>query len=171
MKGEKIVWWGQPAAGFLLTGRDWLLIPFSLMWGGFAIFWETNVVRSNAPFFMQLWGVPFVLIGLYLVAGRFLVDAWLRQRILYAVTDKRILILRSAPFSKFTALSLDQLPDVSLTERADGRGTIRFGTQAPSWSGRQGISAWTPSLDATPQFFAIEDARRVFDHIQRRSPD
>src|SRR5262245_484893 len=117
MKGEKIVWWGQPAAGFLLTGRDWLLIPFSLMWGGFAIFWETTVVRSNAPFFMQLWGVPFVLIGLYLVAGRFLVDAWLRQRILYAVTDKRILILRSAPFSKFTALSLDQLPDVSLTER------------------------------------------------------
>ncbi len=166
LKGEKIVWYGPPAQGWLLTGRDWLLIPFSLLWGGFAVFWESTVLATNAPFFMKMWGVPFVLIGLYLVAGRFLLDAWIRRRMCYAVTDKRVLILRSGPFAKFSALSLDRLPDANLSEGADGRGTIRFGTSTPDWAGR-GWSSWTPALDPTPQLIGIEDARKVFDHIQR----
>ena len=167
LRGEKIVWSGRPAQGLLLTSRDWLLIPVSLFWGGFAVFWEKSVLDTNAPNLMKLWGVPFVLIGVYLVAGRFLLDAWIRRGMYYAVTDKRVLILRSAPFGKFSAMSLDQLPDANLTERADGRGTIRFGTAAPYWAG-SGFSGWTPALDSTPLIFlAIEDARRVFDHIQR----
>jgi hypothetical protein len=88
LKDEKIVWWGEPAQGLLLTDRDWLLIPFSLLWGGFAIFWESTVLRTDGPAFMKLWGVPFVPIGLYLVVGRFLLDAWIRRGMRYAVTNK-----------------------------------------------------------------------------------
>src|SRR4051812_32862015 len=125
LQGEKIVWWGQPAQGLMFGSRDWLMIPFSLLWGGFAIFWESSVLATGAPIFMQLWGVPFVLIGLYLIAGRFLLDSWIRRRMLYAVTNQRILILRNAPLAKFTALDRDRIPDVNLNESADGRGTIR----------------------------------------------
>lgn len=166
LKGEKIVWSGQPSQGLLLTGQDWLLIPFSLLWGGFAIFWESSALATTSPVFVKLWGVPFLLIGLYLVAGRFLFDAWVRRRMRYAVTNKRILIFRSWPFSKMTALSLDHLPDLSLIESSDGRGTIRFGQQVPLWGRGGGFSGWTPALDPTPQFIAIENARRVFDQIQ-----
>jgi hypothetical protein len=166
LNGEKIIWWGQPARGLLFTGRDWLLIPFSLLWGGFAIFWETRAIGANAPLFMKLWGIPFVLIGLYLIAGRFLLDAWIRRGICYAVTDRRVLILRTGPFRKFSAMSLAQLPVVSLSEGSNDRGTIRFGPVAPYWAGG-GFTTWTPSLDATPQLLAIEDARRVFEHIQQ----
>jgi hypothetical protein len=167
LAGERLVWSGRPAQGLLLTSRDALLIPISLLWGGFAVFWESTVLaQSNAPDFFVLWGIPFVLIGLYLIAGRFLLDAWIRGGMLYAVTNKRILISRSGPFGKFTALSLDRLPDASISESAGGRGTIRFGEPAPMWGGRNGISSWTPSLDPTPQFIAIENARNVFDQIQ-----
>lgn len=166
LKGEKIIWWGQPAQGFLFTSRDWFMVPFSLLFAGFAFFWESTVLTvRNSPTIMKLWGVPFLLAGLYFVIGRFLVDAWARRGITYAVTDKRILIHRSAPFAKFTALTFDQLPCVNLTERSNGRGTIRFGQDQPAWSNR-GFSGWSPALDPTPQFLAIEDARRVFDHIQ-----
>jgi hypothetical protein len=166
LKGEEISWCAQPAQGLLLTSRDWLLIPFSLLWAGFAIFWEASVLGTSAPIFFKLFGALFVLIGLYIVAGRLLLDAWIRRGIYYAVTDKRVLILRSAPFSKFSALSLDQLPGVDLSERADGRGTIRFGQAVPYWT-ESGFYGWTPSLDPVPQFIAIADARKLFDHIQR----
>ena len=54
---------------------------------------------------------------------------------------------------------------VSLEERADGRGTIRFQPQIPMW-GNRGWSSWTPSTDPT-QFLLIPDARSVFDRIQK----
>ena len=165
LRGEKVAWRGQPAQGLLFTSRDWLMIPFSRFWGGFAIFWETAVLATNGPVFMKLFGIPFVLIGLYLVVGRFLLDAWIRRGLYYAVTDKRVLIFRSGPFRKFTAINLGQLPDVNLSESPGGRGTIRFGAATSTWSRNQ--FSWTPSLDSTPQFIAIEDARNVFDHIQR----
>ncbi|HMA72694.1 MAG TPA: PH domain-containing protein [Xanthobacteraceae bacterium] len=148
----------------MLTSRDWVAIPFSLVWCGFAIFWEANALATNGPIFMKLWGVPFVLIGLYVLVGRFLLDARIRRDVYYAVTDKRVLILRSGLFSKFSALSLDQLPDATLSESAGGRGSIRFGTAA---GGGSNFSGWTPSLDSTPQFLAIENARTVFDQIQQ----
>jgi len=166
LTGERIVWWGQPAQGLLLTSRDWLLIPFSLVWGGFVIFWEASVLANNAPMFARLWGVPFVLVGLYLVVGRFLLDAMIRRGMGYAVTDKRVLILRTGLFSKFSAIGLDQLSDTNLTEGANGRGTIRFGAAAPFGSSR-GFYGWTPSLDPIPQFIGIEDAANVFQYIQR----
>ncbi|MGH6822715.1 MAG: PH domain-containing protein [Methylocella sp.] len=168
ISGEKIIWSGRPAQGLLLTSRDWLLIPFSLIWGGFAVFWETLVLtQTQAPSFMKLWGVPFVLIGLYLVAGRLLLDAWIRRGTQYAITNKRVLISRSGPFGKFTAMNLNRLPEASLTESANGRGTILFGQQASFWGRGYGFGGWTPSLDPSPQFIAVENARNVFELIQR----
>src|ERR1700704_3187139 len=85
LRDERIVWSGRPAQGLLLTGRDVFLIPFSLLWGGFAIFWETMAVtqQKEAGFF-SLWGIPFVVVGLYLIVGRFLFDAWIRRGMSYA---------------------------------------------------------------------------------------
>lgn len=166
LDGEKILWLGRPGQGLLFTGRDCFLIPFSLLWCGFVIFWETMVVRSNAPGFFKLWGVPFILAGLYLTVGRFAVDAWLRGKTRYALTSRRILIARSGAFGKVTSVSLDRLPEVQLTERADSRGTIRFGPPAP-YCGWGGWNSWTPASDATRQLIAIDDAQNVFDQIQR----
>jgi hypothetical protein len=166
---EEIIWSGQPATGLLFTGQDIFLVPFSLLWGGFALFAAfAATTQPKEPGFQTLFLIPFVLIGLYLIAGRFIVDAWVRSGMRYALTNKRVLILRAAPFAKFTALYLDRLPEISLSESANGRGTIRFGPQTQWWSGRgNNFSGWSPSLDPTPQFIAIENARSVFDQIQR----
>jgi hypothetical protein len=58
------------------------------------------------------------------------------------------------------------LPDASLSESAGGRGTIRFGPAMQFFGGRNSMASWTPSLDPTPQFIAIENAPSVFDQIQ-----
>ena len=168
LNGENVLWSGRPGQGIVLTPQDGYLIPFSLLWCGFAVFWESSVVNMHAPLFFMLWGVPFVLVGLFMVIGRFLVDAWLRRRIHYAVTDQRLLIIRGEPFGKFTALGLKQLPQADLIERTDGSGTIRFGSPA-NWAsvGYRGWGLWLgPALSPTPQIFRVGDVRKVFNLVQ-----
>jgi hypothetical protein len=103
-------------------------MPFSLMWGGFAAFWEYEVIKSGAPFAMRLFGVPFVVVGLYLIVGRFFADAWRRSRTFYGVTDQRVLIVSGR---QVRSLSLQNLGEVALRttrwERDDRVRTVRFG--------------------------------------------
>ena len=172
LRGEKVIWRGRPKQGLMLTRRDALLIPFSLVWGGFTIFWESTVLRmQNVPLFMALFGAVFVLIGLFLIIGRFFVDAWIRTGVFYALTDRRILILRSRPSMSFQAVSLERLPEATLNETSNGRGTIRFGPALSIWNNRAmgGFGAWVASLDPIPQFLAIDDVKKVFASLQERA--
>jgi hypothetical protein len=171
LSGEKIVWSGRPRQGLMLTRRDGLLIPVSLFWGGFAILWEWSVIHApRAPAFLALFGIAFVLIGLFLMFGRFFLDAWVRADVFYALTESRILILRSRPWPRFQAISLDRLPEATLEEGPRGRGTIRFGPATTLANSRgAGMGFWMPVFDPTAQFVAIDDARRVFESIQERT--
>lgn len=164
---ERLIWWGRPGQGLVLTPRDGILIPFSLFWGGFSIFWEATALQSKAPFPFALFGLPFVAVGLFLIFGRFIVDAWLRGRIIYALSDRRVLIAREGPWPSFQSFNRDRFADVTLIEGTGGRGTIRF-SQATSVFGYGGrvSGGWIPALDPTPQFLQIADVRRVFAAVQ-----
>jgi hypothetical protein len=165
-EGEKLLWSGRPQQGLMLRSVDWLLIPFSLMWGGFAIFWEFSVLTMGAEPFFAVWGVPFVVIGLYLIIGRFFVDAWQRSKTLYAVTSERI-IIRSAAFGqRVKSLSLFSLPDISLIERGDGGGTIAFGPTSFMLSMQNPGAGWPSWGNVVPSFELDSNARQVFDCVR-----
>lgn len=164
MPGERILWRGTPVQGLLFTGRDAFLIPFSALWLAFAVFWLVNVIRSGTPLFFCLWGAMFVGIGLFFAVGRFAIDAWLRRRTFYAVTEQRVLILRSAPFANFTSIGLDRLPELNLVGDGNSNGHIRFGPSA-SLFGNRSLSVWMPALDPTPQFLGIASPLAIFQMI------
>jgi Bacterial PH domain len=164
--GEKLLWSGQPGGGLRLRPADAMLIPFSLMWGGFAIFWELSVFRAHAPFFFRLWGIPFVLVGLYLIAGRFFADARQRARTYYGVTNERVLIVSGLFQRQVKSLALRSLPEVTLNERGDRSGSITFGS-APPMAGWLGGSSWPGAgKQLPPSFEMIESVRQVYGHIQ-----
>lgn len=163
--GERLLWSGVPKQGLLLRGSDAFVIPFSLLWGGFAIFWEGSVLQSGAPFFFALWGIPFVLVGLYLIVGRFFVDASQRAGTAYGFTDKRV-VISSGVFSRTVkSLSLRTVSDMTVTERRDRSGTIALGP-TPPWGQWYAGAAW-PGLAAQrgPAFELIEDAKSVYTQL------
>lgn len=90
--GEYILWKGKPGKGGLFTIRDLITIPFSLMWLSFALYWEMSVIRTGSSIFAMVWGIPFIIVGLYLLVGRFLYAAHLRKNTFYVVTSKKFII-------------------------------------------------------------------------------
>jgi hypothetical protein len=162
--GEQLLWSGRPRRGVLLQPSDALLIPFSLFWGGFALFWEYEVVNTHQFWVLQIWGIPFVLIGLYLIAGRFFVDAYVRGRTYYGVTDKRVMV---ASGQTTRTIALSDLTGVALSTRPDGSGTIVFGPPGipPPASTLQGYVVRSGRVQY-PMFQMIPDAQSVFDTIQ-----
>ena len=151
---ERMLWAGRPQSGIVLRGADAYLIPFSLLWGGFAFFWEFSVLRSGAPFFFRLWGIPFVLMGCYLIFGRFLVDRRQREKTVYGVTNERAIIVSGLFTRTVKSLNLRTLTDVSLEERGNGSGTITFG-QANPYAWWLSGAGWWPGMAAAPPAFVL----------------
>ena len=168
-RGERQLWDGVPRQGVAFRQADLFMIPFSLLWGGFAVFWEVSVLRTSAPGFFALWGVPFVAAGIYVTVGRFFVDAWRRGRTSYFVTSTRVVIVGGALTPATKSLLLATLSDVSMTERSDGSGTITFGAMNPMFAMYAGMS-W-PGVPQVPSFEMIPDVRRVYGIIQTAQQD
>jgi len=175
LPGERIQWAGHPRSGLVLSGRDALLIPFSFLWGGFAVFWNVSVwsfsETNGAPdLFFRLWGLPFLVVGIYIMVGRFFHDAVNRKRMVYAVTDQRILMLGGWPRASFKSLDLARLPKLELSEYADGTGTIELESANSIFGGgRTGLGYWVPSLSSNAQLFRIDHPRQVYEIIRKHS--
>ena len=165
---ERLLWAGKPRQGVFLRASDAFLIPFSLMWGGFAIFWEATVVSQGAPFFFALWGIPFVLVGLYFIVGRFVVDAWCRARTVYGVTSERIVIISHVFHYSVKSLNLATLTDVTLYERSDRSGTISFGLIQPIyfWWWWTNMHWMGSHFNLVPTLESVENAKSVYVTIR-----
>lgn len=161
--GERLLWTGRPKKGILFRSSDTYMIPFSLLWGGFAVFWETTVVVTDAPFFFKLWGIPFVLVGLYMIVGRFFVDAKKRANTIYGITEDRI-IIKSGLFSKdIKSLNIRTLSDITFHQKNDSSGTITLGPTDSRYAMMQGME-W-PGVKQAPRLEFIEEVKKVYDKI------
>ncbi|HEY8696591.1 MAG TPA: hypothetical protein VIM02_03150 [Rhizomicrobium sp.] len=168
--GERVLWTGFPQRGLMFRPQDIFVVPFSIAWCGFAVFWEVSVASTKAPPFFLLWGGGFVAVGLYFVFGRFAVDAISRARTIYAVTNRRVLILSGLTTRKLQSLALGGLTELELQERSNRRGTITFGRPTVG-AGNWGRSWPGSSRNAAPAFEGIENAQQVYDMIRRAQQD
>lgn len=136
-ENEYVLWEGAPEKGFTFTSRDLVMIPFSLFWLAFALFWEFSVITSissASSIFMAIWGLPFVGVGVYLVFGRFLQSILSRGKTFYVITNKK-LIIRSG--SKIKIYQAEDIPPMDIHLHRNGNGTILFWQESYRRNGRR----------------------------------
>ena len=131
---ETLYWAGMPNPQIIFHSDDWTSIPFALAWTAFTIFWESMAVRGNsksngANWFFVLWGIPFIAVGIYMLVGRFVMDAWLKRRTYYALTNRRALIVQEGWKTKTSSAYLDSIPNIEF--EGDSTGTIWLGPKYP----------------------------------------
>lgn len=162
---ESLLWTGKPKQGIYLKGSDVFMIPFSLMWGGFAIFWEATVILTDAPFFFKLWGIPFVLIGLYILIGRFFYDAKRRKKTVYGITEHRIIIKSGIFNESIQSLNCKTLSNITLNEKSDKSGTIILGNDNGFSELFRGTGWPGTNQKMAPAIEMIANARSVYQKI------
>lgn len=127
-RDERIVWAGQPQQGIIFQMKDWFLIPFSLIWCTIITVWMILAMESSL--FFALFGIPFVLVGIFLLFGRFLIDRRTRSLTYYAVTNKRVLITVANTSGAIRTVELHPQMDIRMTrskKTENDLGTIDFG--------------------------------------------
>lgn len=179
LSDETVQWSGQPDPSVIFSKGDIFIIPFSLLWGGFAIFWElaaTGILfgpgrGDTPPLFFALFGLPFVIVGQYMIWGRFIYKSWKKKRTYYAVTNKRILIVTTTRGKDVQATFLRDIPTINKSVGTSGIGTLVFGNSAGMTAAyaNTGMNCWTGGTYGTlpPALYDIKDANNVYELVNR----
>jgi hypothetical protein len=170
--GESICWAGQPNTSVIFHKDDAFLIPVSLLWGGFMMFWEAVVAgpfRSHGPWvFGMLFGIPFVVYAQFLIWGRFLYAAWKKKRTFYAVTTRRVIVVQQVWRRQTASADIETLPTLTREKGSNGTGTLRFAKWEIEHPGAQQLG-WTRfdvmALGIVPTFVDIDNVDSVYQMV------
>jgi hypothetical protein len=129
--GERIAWTGQPIPG-RFAWRGLTDVLFGIPWTAFVVFCMATA-SSRGDDSLLLFGIPFVLIGLFLLSGPFRMRLE-AARTAYVITDKRVLILEGSWLRSTAIRSCEpqHLGDIRCVQKSDGSGDIILGCTAIS---------------------------------------
>lgn len=162
--GESVRWADQPVPTFFLITS---IAPFlfAIPWTAFAFFWICGASGFKIPDFSKggfsffpLFGIPFVLIGLYLLSAP-LRDYGRMRKMIYVVTNKRAIIIGREVRSFFPK----QLENCVRRDRRNDMGDVLFVDLplAVVLAERQSNSAAVPR-----GFINVRNPREVERHVR-----
>lgn len=138
--GERFLWSKQPLARRLKGGfAIWI---FAIPWTVFALFWESaaflpwfassktpDVVRLTFGIVMPLFGLPFILIGLWML-WRPLKAVRQAKNTIYCLTTRRVIRIVDGKPRTVASVLLDQIGPIDRSEAADGTGHLYIQTHS-----------------------------------------
>jgi hypothetical protein len=165
--GERLLWSGMPRQGLRLHWADAFIIPFMLVWMAIPLVGALTSLKAGKGLISVLFVVPFLLVGAYMLIGRYVVDARQRARTFYGLTNQRVLILTTGRTRRATSLSLKSLADITFSEHRDGKGTLQFGSDR--WPGAAAFGAGWPGMSqyVAPRFDLPANARQVYELLRK----
>jgi hypothetical protein len=184
--GEQILWTGAPLGRIEAGIKDLFLVPFSIIWCGFAFVWEYNAIKifittGNKPYiFFSIFGSIFVLVGIYLLIGRFFYEAYVAGNTSYILTDRRAVILIESFPKRLQSIFTDKLDTIGLVAGKGTAGSVTFGkgsyssyynnsvfyNQVTGMYQQNGVNV--PFYNPPPGFYNIENAAKVHQLILKQ---
>jgi hypothetical protein len=163
LPGERLHWTGRPQRGLVPRRSDLLLVPLGVLaaWLGYTSLFSRDDALSKVR------DVLVLILGCQIIVGRLLREVWLRRRLVYAVTDRRVLMLRTGKRAKLRSLEIGHLPVFEYLEHPNGRGTLLFDLDDEEGQplSRSGGGDILPILQRM-RFDRIEQPRLVYEIIR-----
>ncbi len=120
--GETIIWADKPVCGSLFV-KSFAIYLFAIPWTAFSLFWMYGASRGSFAF--SLFGVPFLLVGLYLFCTPF-INKNAEKRTIYIITNQRAIIYKYGRKIKVKSFLPEQMVNIERCQRKNGTGDIIF---------------------------------------------
>ncbi|TKV56932.1 hypothetical protein FDO65_19045 [Nakamurella flava] len=132
--GETLLWTGRPDPAKWPQG--WSLSLFGLAWVAAVVFIVVDrLPGSDTPWPAVLMLVPFFVIGVYLLFGRFFVNRWAKQHTRYGLTDRRAIMV--GPRDRLTTVDLSTVAIMRSPSLRGDHVSVYFEGPRPLWAGRR----------------------------------
>ena len=163
--GEELVWSGTPRRGFMLRGCDIFLIPFSIIWGG-GSFLGAAFSFHNPDIMFKINGIVCIVLGFYMLIGRFIYDAVRRNKTVYGLTKDRILIKSGLFTPTVNSIPVVDLEVVMLIEKGNGKGNIVLGNDLANSDIFRSLALPGGGKRIAPALESLPDAQKVYQLIR-----
>jgi len=133
-EGETVKWEGRPAPR-CFTFRNWRHSLFGFFLLVITVYWQTVAIELGMAYGLSYiaWiPLPVLLAALYLSLGHLLLARLEWEKVFYALTDRRVLVLRGMRRQRLHALRLAQVTYFQLKLQAEELGTLRIHGDASS---------------------------------------
>lgn len=167
-KDEDILWQPPPRAGVDFTHFVSLGFLFGLFFAGFAVFWMNMASTITGSFrddpfggIFAFFGIPFLLIGLFMAFGKPFWGAFRRSKTNYTLTTKNAYIASNVLGKR--SLHNHPIADMTKLNLVDGTpGTLWFAKKFIQSTSRQSGRRRTHTYATPISFERIDDVRTVY---------
>ncbi len=143
---EVLQWWTRPRRGLRVVLSDLPYLLAGLLMTSFAVFWEIAASDGTLP--LQLMGVVMMFAGLQMSIGRLFLAMRRRATTVYAITNRRVLIVDYMFGRAVTSLPRARVTELHVKAHGDGSSTVTFGPRL--------VGKHAPE---SPKFEHIDDAQ------------
>lgn len=171
--GERLRWHGRPRENAVKWAAFGIWL-FAIPWTAFALFWTymawsgvDSMSDDDGPggilkYAFPLFGVPFIVIGLGMLAAP-LLGLFAKSERIHGITDKRIITLTSAKgVVRVKSLQARHIGPIERWEGKHGRGKVSIETHSSQDS--EGVRK-----TETVNLIGIVDAARVEEYVRELS--
>lgn len=165
LEGDEIlIWAGQPQKGIVFEISDVFKTMFIIVFFAFTYF-AIKLLAGISLLIAIPIGIVFIAGGMLLGIGRFIIDAALRKKTFYGLTNKRIIINSNIAHKKIQSVHFSSKPKIEFLPNLNGTSTIDIGIKEATRATGIGLK-WIPNVKGYTYLYRITEGEQAHQKIR-----